>query len=106
MPADLKQSGVRILLGSLFGSVLYVFGSLALLVFASGASCDMRPVFLLYGLIGVALSGLVVRGAWGQKGGTSSIVFVLPVTFFLLGTAIPVWRFLHTVRVCAVGAGR
>ncbi len=105
MSGDLKQAGVRVLLASLFGGVLYVFGSLALLVFTAHMYCAMRVPFLIYGVLGFLLTALVLRSGWHQ-GGQARAVFLLPAVFFLLGTLIPLWRFVDAVRVCAAQAGR
>ena len=101
----MEQTGVRIFLLSMFCGVLYVFGSLAVLVLTAKSYCDHRTVALLFALLGFLLTALTIYGAATRPPG-SRIMFLLPGTFFLLGTAIPTWLFLHAVRVCAVQAGR
>ncbi len=101
---DLKQTEVRIFLASLFGGILYVFSSLTVLVVTAHSYCEHRTPILLFCLLGFGLTGLTIRNAWRTDG--SKLIFVIPGTFFVLGSAIPAYIFLHGVRVCAVGAGR
>lgn len=84
----------------MFGGVLYIFGSLAVLVLTAKTYCDHRTVALLYSMLGFVLTGLTVYGAYRQRDG-SRVMFMLPGTFFLLGTGIPTWLFLHAAKVCA-----
>lgn len=99
----MEQTGVRIFLASLFGGILYVFCSLAVLVVTAHSYCEHRTSILLFSIFGFVWMGLTFRNAWRSSG--SKLIFVLPGTFFLLGTAIPTWIFLHALKVCAVRAG-
>ncbi|MGI4852732.1 MAG: hypothetical protein ACRYF4_01645 [Janthinobacterium lividum] len=96
----MEQTGVRIFLLSMFCGVLYVFGSLAVLVLTAKTFCDHRTVALVYALLGFLLTGLTAYVAYRQRDG-SRLIFMLPGTFFLLGTGIPTWLFLHAAKVCA-----
>ncbi len=101
----MEQKGVRIFLASMLGGVLYVFGSLAVLVLTAKSYCDHRPPILVFAVLGFLLTALTVWSAWSRSG-SSKVMFVLPGTFFLLGTAIPSWLFVHAVKVCAEQVGR
>lgn len=101
---SLDQATVRMILASLFAGVLYLFGSLAVLVLTARTYCDHRTPILLYALLGFALTGLTLWNA-SRRSGSGKFVFVLPGTFFLLGTAIPTWMAVHAVTVC-VSQGR
>ena len=101
----MEQSGVRLFLLSIFCGVLYVFGSLAVLVLTAKSYCNHRTLTLLFTLLGFMLTGLTVYGAVTRRK-VSGIMFLLPGTFFLLGTGIPLWLFLHAVKVCVVQVGR
>ena len=101
----MEQTGVRIFLASMLCGVLYVFGSLAVLVLTARTYCEHRPAILAFAVVGFLLLALTAAGARYQNSG-SKVMFVLPATFFLLGTGIPTWLFVHALRVCAVQAGR
>ncbi len=101
----MEQTGVRILLLTMFCGVLYVFGSLAVLVLTAKTYCDHRTSIAVFALLGFLLTAVTAYTAWSRREG-SRVVFVLPGTFFLLGTAIPAWLFIHAINVCATQAGR
>ena len=102
---SLDQAGVRIFLLTMFAGVLYVFGSLAVLVLTARSYCEHRLPIAAFAFAGLLFMVSTVVAARNRPPG-ARIMFVLPVTFFLLGTGIPGWISLHALEVCAAGVGR
>ena len=101
----MERTGVRLVLLLLFCGVLYVFGSLAVLVLTAKEMCSHRLLFALFALSGFALLACTGWAAATRRDG-SRAVFLLPAVFFLLGTGIPAWMLSHALKVCAAAGAR
>ncbi|MGI4756587.1 MAG: hypothetical protein ACRYGF_07030, partial [Janthinobacterium lividum] len=70
----MEQTGVRIFLASMFGGVLYVFGSLAVLVLTAKSYCLRRAPILAFAVVGFLLIAAMVFAARSRPSG-SRLVF-------------------------------